>query len=152
MTYRMIPPKPGRRDKFMEDAPRSPSHARAQRWYKRLYTHTPPWCPVNQILAIYKRAQRLRRLGCKVEVDHIVPLGHPDVCGLHVPWNLEIRSKAYNQFKSNKFWPGYLFGQEDMFGNVELEQGELSFQPTKYRTDAVTVQGRVPGSAKRGNP
>lgn len=70
----------------------------------------------------YKRV-RNKRVKCKIakhyrteiisiydnrgtrEIDHIIPLNHPDVCGLHVPWNLEPITKRRNWNKSNK-WDG----------------------------------------------
>ena len=41
---------------------------------------TPPWVDHAALVAIYERARAL-----KLEVDHIVPLCHELVCGLHVP-------------------------------------------------------------------
>lgn len=44
-----------------------------------------------------------KETGLEHHVDHIIPLTHSDVCGIHCPWNVQILTKDENQVKKNKF-------------------------------------------------
>lgn len=67
---------------------------------------TPSWLTTSQldeIKDIYKSAKELQKVfPWKQHVDHIVPLQGKDVCGLHVPWNLQILRAEQNLTKGNK--------------------------------------------------
>jgi 5-methylcytosine-specific restriction endonuclease McrA len=68
---------------------------------------SPPWLAEHQVeamRAIHKEAARLtEETGIPHHVDHVVPLTHPDVQGLHVPWNLQVLRFDDNIRKSNAF-------------------------------------------------
>ena len=67
------------------------------------------WANDFFISEIYHLAQlRSRLLGVKYHVDHIIPLKHPLVCGLHVENNLQIITQHENCVKRNKFNLGYV--------------------------------------------
>lgn len=61
---------------------------------------TPPWAEKEKIALLYKKA---REWG--MHVDHIVPLRHPLVCGLHVWHNLQLLAPEVNMSKRNTYWP-----------------------------------------------
>lgn len=64
----------------------------------------PLWVNKKEILTIYKKAQRMtEETGIKYHVDHIIPLKGKNVCGLHVPLNLQIITAKENHKKHNKF-------------------------------------------------
>jgi len=67
---------------------------------------TPKWLTPEhkqQIVAIYEHMRDCRYItGEEYHVDHIVPLRGKNVCGLHVPWNLQVLPAWVNLSKSNR--------------------------------------------------
>lgn len=67
---------------------------------------TPNWLEnthFEQIENFYEVAEKYSaESGIKHEVDHIVPLQGKDVCGLHVPWNLQVIPVSLNRSKGNR--------------------------------------------------
>lgn len=62
------------------------------------------WRDVKKIKEVYKKARTMDKVSTeKYHVDHIIPLNHPDVCGLHVSVNLQILTRSQNCAKINKF-------------------------------------------------
>lgn len=75
--------------------------------YARKCQSTPSWLSKvhkQQIDEIYWLAKDLQSVsGEEYHVDHIVPLKGKNVCGLHVPWNLQILPRDVNQSKGNRY-------------------------------------------------
>lgn len=67
---------------------------------------TPVWSDKEKVKKIYALAEQHRALtGEVVHVDHMVPLVHRLVCGLHNEFNLQIVIDGYNLKKNNHTWP-----------------------------------------------
>jgi len=67
----------------------------------RKLSATPPWVNQSDIIEIYETCPDGHH------VDHIIPLRHDLVCGLHVPWNLQHLPAYDNLTKSNRFEGGW---------------------------------------------
>jgi 5-methylcytosine-specific restriction endonuclease McrA len=66
---------------------------------------TPEWlteADKKEMIETYKRAKTLSADGVCRHVDHIIPLLGENVCGLHVPWNLQILTEEENLSKGNR--------------------------------------------------
>lgn len=77
----------------------------------RSYNAVPIWSRLAKnrlkILKFYIEAQvrNIKSKRTKYEVDHIIPLSHHKVCGLHVHQNLQVLTQEKNGQKSNTFHP-----------------------------------------------
>lgn len=72
----------------------------------RIARALPPWCGSEEqeaIRGLYEKAKALEAsTGIPHEVDHIYPIAGRNICGLHVPENLQVITRAENRRKSNK--------------------------------------------------
>lgn len=68
---------------------------------------TPHWLTkdhISQMRVMYGHAIDCYRVsGQRYQVDHIVPLQGENVCGLNVPWNLQILPSDMNTKKANRY-------------------------------------------------
>ena len=79
---------------------------RQKRREQRKRNATPSWLSdhdLKKVSYLYWLAQDLNLVSDQeYHVDHIVPLQGKNVCGLHVPWNLQILPASLNLRKSNR--------------------------------------------------
>lgn len=73
----------------------------------------PPWVDRKQLELLRAWAQAMTAMTGELYVlDHIIPVNHPLVCGLTVPWNLRVVHWRVNGAKGNRWNPNQL----ELFG------------------------------------
>lgn len=78
---------------------REKCRSKGARYRANKFQAQPSWVDTKILTKIYADCPE------GFHVDHKVPLKHPLVCGLHVPWNLEPIPARDNLIKHNKFDP-----------------------------------------------
>jgi hypothetical protein len=93
----------------------NPHYRRSIRYYKKLYAAWPEWCATHPgFVKIEREYTRRKAAGEDVQKDHIVPICSAIVCGLHVPWNLQVITTEENLRKSNTWWPDHPFENQEL--------------------------------------
>jgi len=86
--------------------PKEKRNMYAKRYVSSKRTSSPPWLTKEHydcfdFLAIL--ASLMKSEHTRYALDHIIPLRGKNVCGLHVPWNIQILSSSENNKKNNRF-------------------------------------------------
>lgn len=93
------------RAKYWECNPGARNAARMKRYASKKQA-TPIWAKIGYMNLWYSFAKlESERTGREVEVDHMVPIQSPNVCGLHCEDNMQLLFKEDNRKKQNTSWP-----------------------------------------------
>lgn len=89
---------------------------------KKLAQATPNWVDIAEIGHIHKYREAIsRKTGVEYHVDHYYPLQGKKICGLNVPWNLQVITAEENLAKHNKmpedfYGPSHTMAPLSLFG------------------------------------
>ena len=92
---------------------------------------------IQNLYANCREAEKLMKevgVTVKFHVDHIIPLIHKDVCGLHNELNMQILNSEDNITKSNKFCI-------ESYNSIWQDQGAVFLQPKDLLTTEETRNG-----------
>ena len=90
-------------------------NSKRSKYIRQVMLSAPPWVDREALWAMMDEARRLTELTGTLHVlDHKVPLTHPRVCGLTVPWNVRVVPWRVNASKGNRWDPDQmsLFAEE----------------------------------------
>lgn len=96
-----------KKKRLYEASNRAQSNALKAKYRASKRKATPNWLTDEdnaQIVEFYDCCQMFKTYtGLEYQVDHIIPLRSDIVCGLHVPWNLQVLTAFENNTKNNSF-------------------------------------------------
>ncbi len=91
---------------YATDSGKAVRRAFVNKYRTRKLNAMPTWADQERIKHIYWMCNLITKItGIEHHVDHIIPLQGEDVCGLHVPENLQILTAEENLRKGNKLIP-----------------------------------------------
>lgn len=102
--------RPGSRQRILDgDTPKWISNRSRASYIAAICISAPPWVKPQEFRTLKMEALRLTLVtGRKHVLDHIIPVNNSFVCGLTVPWNMQVISSAANSHKGNWFAPDKL--------------------------------------------
>jgi hypothetical protein len=105
------------------DMPKWISNSSRAAYIAKIVVSVPPWVDQKDLLQLNALAARISKAtGIPHHLDHIVPVTHPEVCGLTVPWNLRIAPYRVNLAKGNRWCPDQL----GLFDDIPTEDEALA--------------------------
>lgn len=100
-------------------------------YYDEKRAKVPVWADKDKMNQIYLEAKRLtEETGIVYEVDHIIPINHPDVCGLHVEGNLQVLPMVENRRKHNDFNSEIFNGKT--VGSSDIQERSIQNESNVY--------------------
>lgn len=73
------------------------------------YLSCPEWSPRDELRWLdWCRRAWSAATGVEHVLDHMIPINHPRVCGLTVPWNFKLVPREVNAFKGGHWRAGQL--------------------------------------------
>lgn len=127
--------KPSRDALLRGETPKWIANSLRANYIKAIVLSAPPWVDLKALRALQARARWETQMHQELYVlDHIVPLNNPRVCGLTVPWNLQIIPWRTNLSKSNEFCPEQLELPMPEQPARKCQRTQSFTTPLKYKT------------------